>query len=291
MFSYDHVAFRYDPFPIGLATPIMKPGLYEQMVSSFPPLEIFESFEEMGKKGRKYTLSEKENSKAYLDFVNSSPLWRDFYAWIKSKEFPYSVMEMLRQHDIDLGYRYVPPARRLSRQVKNLARGRHSPSYVPLKARFEFSALPADGGHLVPHTDAPTKIVTMIVSNSAQRRVEPWLWRWHGRQPAQGRPLPLQSPQPLGRLRGHGSPAYLSVPGEPGGHLREDLQLLAFRPADDRGRFRHGASDADHQHRGDALRAAGPAARHPVLSCGPLDGPRPPRLSGARNDELEPAWH
>ena len=35
---------------------------------------------------------------------------------------------------------------------------------VPLEARFEFSALPADGGSLPPHTDAPTKIVTMIVS-------------------------------------------------------------------------------------------------------------------------------
>ena len=51
MFSYDHVKFRYDPFPIGLATPIMKPELYEQMVSNFPPLDIFESFEEMGKQG------------------------------------------------------------------------------------------------------------------------------------------------------------------------------------------------------------------------------------------------
>ena len=35
---------------------------------------------------------------------------------------------------------------------------------MPLEARFEFSALPADGGNLPPHTDAPTKIVTMIVS-------------------------------------------------------------------------------------------------------------------------------
>jgi hypothetical protein len=164
MFSYDHVAFRYDPFPIGLAKPIADPGLYEQLVSNFPPLEIFESFEELGKKGRKYTLSEKENKKVYLDFVRSSPLWRDFHQWIKSKAFPYGVMEMLRQHDIDLGHRYVPPARRVSRQIKNLVRGRRSPHYVPLKARFEFSALPADGGHLVPHTDAPTKIVTMIVS-------------------------------------------------------------------------------------------------------------------------------
>jgi hypothetical protein len=69
MFSYDHVTFRYDPFPIGLAKPIMAPGLYEQLVGNFPPLEIFESFEELGKKGRKYTLSEKENKKVYLDFV------------------------------------------------------------------------------------------------------------------------------------------------------------------------------------------------------------------------------
>jgi hypothetical protein len=163
-FSYDHVKFRYDPFPIALAKPIIEPGLYQLFVENFPPLALFESFEELGKKGRKYSLSEKENKKAYLDFVRSSPLWRDFHAWIKSAAFPYGVMEMLKQHDIDLDYRYVPPARRLSRSVKNLARGRPSPRYVPLKARFEFSALPADGGHIVPHTDASTKIVTMIVS-------------------------------------------------------------------------------------------------------------------------------
>lgn len=163
-FSYDHVKFRYDPFPIALAKPIMEPGLYEQFVQNFPPLGILESLEELGKKGRKYTLSEKENKKVYLDFVQSIPLWRDFHAWIKSDAFPYGATEMLKQHEIDLGYLYVPPARRLSRLLKNLVRGRPSPRYVPLKARFEFSALPADGGYVVPHTDAPTKIATMIVS-------------------------------------------------------------------------------------------------------------------------------
>ena len=50
MFSYDRVKFRYDPFPIGSATPIMKPELYEQMVNNFPPLDIFENFEEMAKR-------------------------------------------------------------------------------------------------------------------------------------------------------------------------------------------------------------------------------------------------
>jgi hypothetical protein len=142
----------------------MEPWLYGQFVEYFPPIDIFESFEELRKKGRKYTLSEKENKKKYLDFIKSVPLWRDFHAWIKSDAFSYSVLEMLQQHDVDLDYRYVPPARRLSRTIKNLVRGRPVPRYIPLKARFEFSALPADGGSVVPHTDSPSKIVTIVVS-------------------------------------------------------------------------------------------------------------------------------
>jgi hypothetical protein len=172
-FSYDHIKFRYEPFPIALAKPIMDDGLYQQFVENFPPIDIFESFAELGKKGHKYTLSEKENRKAYSDFVQSNPLWRDFHGWINSNEFPYEVMDMLRQHDIDLGYRYVPTVKRLSRGLKNVFRRRRSISYVPLRARFEFSALPADGGHLVPHTDAPTKIVTMIVSILREGEWEP----------------------------------------------------------------------------------------------------------------------
>jgi hypothetical protein len=153
----------------------MEPGLYGQFVNNFPPLEIFENFEELGKKGRKYTLSEKENKKAYLNFVQSVPLWRDFHAWIKSNAFAYGVLEMLKEHEVDLGYRYVPRARRFSRLVDNLVRGRRSPRYVPLKARFEFSALPADGGHVVPHTDAPTKIVTMVLSILGEGEWDPSL--------------------------------------------------------------------------------------------------------------------
>jgi len=33
-----------------------------------------------------------------------------------------------------------------------------------LRARFEFSTLPSDGGCIRPHTDAPTKIITLVVS-------------------------------------------------------------------------------------------------------------------------------
>ena len=38
----------------------------EELVANFPPVELFESFEQMGKKGRKFTLSAKENRRGTL---------------------------------------------------------------------------------------------------------------------------------------------------------------------------------------------------------------------------------
>ncbi|MFL5332935.1 MAG: hypothetical protein ACJ8H8_07085 [Geminicoccaceae bacterium] len=163
-FDYGQAQFRYTPFPIGIAKPVMPDARYGELVANFPPVELFESFEQMGKKGRKFTLSARENKKRYDAFVQGSPLWREFHRWIKSRDFVYGAIDMLARHKIDLGHRYVPPARRAVRLAKSLVRQRRMPSYVPLEARFEFSALPADGGNLPPHTDAPTKIVTMILS-------------------------------------------------------------------------------------------------------------------------------
>jgi hypothetical protein len=42
-----------------------------------------------------------------------------------------------------------------------------------LTARFEFSALPADGGCVTPHTDNPDKIVTMVVSMAEEGEWDP----------------------------------------------------------------------------------------------------------------------
>jgi hypothetical protein len=164
-FDYSSAQFRYEPFPIALARPIMKESLYKEFVDNFPPTDIFESFEAMGKRGRKFTLSEKENPKVYNDFVQNSPVWREFHRWIKSDDFCYGALAMLKEHFIDLGFKQKEP---MSRYVSNLSaavRGKFaSRDIIPLRARFEFSALPSDGGSLPPHTDAPSKIVTMVVS-------------------------------------------------------------------------------------------------------------------------------
>jgi hypothetical protein len=163
-FSYDSLVMRYQPFPIGLAKPLMSESVYQEFVDNFPPIELFASFEQMGKRGRKYTLSEKENPRAYRQFVQANGHWREFHKWIKSDAFVYGLLDALRERDIDLGYRSVPIVKRVVKRVKDGWRGRPVARHVPLKARFEFSALPAAGGHLVPHTDAPTKIATMVLS-------------------------------------------------------------------------------------------------------------------------------
>ena len=37
------------------------------------------------------------------------------------------------------------------------------PHFPRLKARFEFSAMPITGGNILPHTDHPKKLVTMVI--------------------------------------------------------------------------------------------------------------------------------
>lgn len=165
MFSYDHLQFRYEPFPIGIARPALAEDLYRELVDSYPPRELFAY---LPKVGHKYSLSEKYNGDAYAKFIRSSPPWRELHGWIKSDAFVPKVMEILKGHHIDLGQKPLSGAKRTLKAVRNLARGRRRPLPPRLSTRFEFSMLPADGGYIMPHTDSPSKIVTLIVSMTGE---------------------------------------------------------------------------------------------------------------------------
>lgn len=161
-FSYQNLSFQYDPFPIGVARPLMDPDTYAEFVDSYPPVELFA---DLSKVGYKYSLSEKFNRRQYHQLVRSNPLWRELHGWIKSEDFVAGVMQALAERYIDLGYRRPPSAMgRLLKIARNTVRGRLCASPARLQARFEFSMLPADGGHVLPHTDLPSKVVTLIVS-------------------------------------------------------------------------------------------------------------------------------
>lgn len=163
MLSFQNLEFLYEPYPIGVASNIFDEQYYQQLVASFPPVELF-SF--MSYHGNKYSLSEVNNPAAYHDYVRSSPPWSKFHKWIKREEFAGEILSVLRNHKIDLDLPVVQGnGARVSNRtlLSRLGLGRASRSAPLLSARFEFSMLPADGGFIRPHTDSPQKIITLVI--------------------------------------------------------------------------------------------------------------------------------
>jgi hypothetical protein len=161
VFRYDELRFRYTPFPIGVARQILDPAVYRELLATYPPLERFTA---LSKVGTKYTLSERFNPRDYRDVIAASPRWREFHAWIKSDAFIVTLLEALCEQRIDLGLDLSRsrPWRRLA-LLLDAVRGRGNRSPV-LTSRFEFSMLPAKGGQVIPHTDGPSKLVTVVVN-------------------------------------------------------------------------------------------------------------------------------
>ncbi len=163
MLSFETVKFRYEPYPIGLATPALEPTLYEELVDCYPAVDLFQSKPDIG---GKYSLSEKNNPKNYHKFLASHPRWQEFHTWIKNPAFIDLVGNMLLGQgiDLDLGQYNIASAKRHGRLLKDMTRGRLPRRDKRLHARFEFSMLPADGGSVHAHTDTPRKLITLIVS-------------------------------------------------------------------------------------------------------------------------------
>lgn len=159
-FNYEHLEFHYEPFPIGLAKPLIEPGLYKEFLANYPPIERFKYMEKLG---HKYSLSEHFDPRAFKAYLRSNPLWNDFNRWIKSRDFVSGVLNALAERSLDTG---LDPKMTVLKQFrKRLTHsGRLNLSAARLISRFEFSMLPADGGNIMPHTDSPSKVITLVVS-------------------------------------------------------------------------------------------------------------------------------
>ena len=164
LFRFEDAEFRYEPYPIGLALPVFEEALYRELLQAWPADRLF-AF--MPKLGKKYSLSEVNNAAEYHQFLQRTPIWNEVHAEVKSAAFVRRVLAVLRDAGIDLGISdevaVNQPANgsaSLSRSVATL----QSQRATSLKTRFEFSMLPADGGHIKPHTDSPGKLITLVAS-------------------------------------------------------------------------------------------------------------------------------
>jgi hypothetical protein len=160
MLHYNNISFDYEPFAIGVTRPALDQGTYRDLVESFPPLDLFES---MPAKGGKYSLSQVNNGAGYRRFIADSPPWKAFHAYIKSPAFIDDALAMLKSHGIDLGFPSPALGQQLYLKARALKRGNPMPHFPKLKARFEFSAMPITGGNILPHTDHPKKVITMVI--------------------------------------------------------------------------------------------------------------------------------
>lgn len=171
----ENLELRYQPFPIGQVIPAVDPSAYDEMLDCWPPLETFEYRPD---NGHKYTLSQTCHGDRYRAFVRSNPIWKRFDDWISSDTFVDTVMGRLRAHHIDLGYRPgITWRKQTIKNLKSLVRGRASNRGARLVGSWEFQMIPAHGGYLLPHTDAPSKIVTLTLS---MVRPGEWDTRWGG---------------------------------------------------------------------------------------------------------------
>jgi len=164
MLSFAHAKFYYEPYPIAVAQPIMPPETYQAMVEAFPPVELCRHRQRKGTD--KYYLNETQTKQKYLEFVNGHEVWREFHRYVKSEAFLRSVMDLLRDHNVDLGFFRARPSlyRRCRTALGDVVkRGRWPEFPLGLYGRFEFSMMPADGGGILPHTDDPKKIVTIVL--------------------------------------------------------------------------------------------------------------------------------
>jgi hypothetical protein len=179
-FNYSNFVFDYEPYPVGVAREFIEPDYYRHLVENFPPNEIFGSFfdSESNKRG----LSEIYEPYAYHQFVRENPVYREFYEYIKSPAFIHDVLNCFEQNWIRLQLfeakiksSTLPLRGRAFQKIeKALCRLRRTKG---LRARFEFSRIPSNGGNIRPHTDAPSKIITLVISILKEGE---WNPRWGG---------------------------------------------------------------------------------------------------------------
>lgn len=176
----ERVLFNYEPYPVGHVPNVFDHGFYETLTQRWPSTSLFEFKASLG---NKYSLSEVNQPDNYHRFIESEPAWRELHAMVKDPQFIERVVRLFKQHNVDLALddaRAVDPtaapsaAKRLSAAWRR-ARGRGTKR--ELRSRFEFSMLPADGGHILPHTDSAGKLFTLVLSMNDETE---WDSRWGG---------------------------------------------------------------------------------------------------------------
>jgi hypothetical protein len=159
-FNYQNAQFDYEPYPVCYIPNFLSEADYKELAETYPSVDVFKHKPLLG---NKYSLAEKNNKQFYFDFLKENPAWKEFYNKVKTKEFVLEVVDFVKQHHIDLG---VKRSFWYTKKMEMAKRG-PIPSLIHkrvVRSRFEFSAMGANGGNILPHSDHPRKLITLVLS-------------------------------------------------------------------------------------------------------------------------------
>jgi len=157
----------YRPYPLLIFQNILDPKAYQELSSSFPSESYFKH---LPKLGNKYSLSTTNNKKKYCDVIKKCKSWNMFHNYVVSCDFRYKILSLLDNFGFDLALR-TNWKHKNWRSLQNsclifnkLTFGKIAVGGDILSSRFEFSMMSASGGHIRPHTDARSKIITLVLT-------------------------------------------------------------------------------------------------------------------------------
>jgi len=130
--NFSQMKLERDPYVFGVAPAVLDQKQYVELSESYPSESLFAKMGGVGYD--KLSLSERNNPEAYKKFIAESPQWSRFHAYIKSVDFRRDVFRAIGSAPVGI-----------------------------YTSRFEFSSMPAFGGFIAPHTDIPSKIVTLVM--------------------------------------------------------------------------------------------------------------------------------
>ena len=116
------------PFRVRFYDNVMDPELYARLLSQFPDIKYLNTYSAVGCKNR---LCNRDDG--FDLFMKAHPEWNKLHAW-------------LRENFLGLCMKAVNPTLRKKAKIK-----------------FEFSALPGEGGGLKPHPDTAKKVATAVM--------------------------------------------------------------------------------------------------------------------------------
>lgn len=123
-----------EPFNLIVFDQFLDKEVYNQIKLNFPKTD-YELMKGNNLKFQIHSHSKSDRNNIFDKVINEKVILRDFYTYLQTKKFYDTISE------------FFP--------ILHNAKIKHT--------NLEFSYLPANGGHILPHTDTPKKLITIVI--------------------------------------------------------------------------------------------------------------------------------